>query len=161
MKKLVMMIGLPGSGKSTYAKSLTKCYPDLEFVVLSTDDYIENKAVANGTTYADIFQDTYKEAEEFMFAKLQYAIDNGISVFWDQTNLNKKTRMKKLDKIPDDYVRAFVLYSNTDIDSLLERQKNRKPTKIIPRHVMTNMANSLEWPDADEGFREGLVIYSR
>lgn len=41
-KEAVFLIGLPGSGKSTYIKNLKRKNPEKDYIIASHDDTIEN-----------------------------------------------------------------------------------------------------------------------
>jgi predicted kinase len=51
MKRLIIMRGIPGTGKSTYVRLN---YPDA--TVCSADDYFDEVAALNGTSYEEEFQ---------------------------------------------------------------------------------------------------------
>ena len=86
MPKLIMLVGLPGSGKSTYVKK-TFDFKTGEYLYLSTDVFIEINASLNKITYNEAFPLYIKNAETFLNDSLQLAIDDNISMVWDQTNL--------------------------------------------------------------------------
>ena len=155
MPKLYMLIGVPGSGKSTwYSKFVTEatkgphnlCY-------ISTDMIIDLVARSQGKTYDQVFHDNIKNAEKMMYESVMDAVQDGCDIVWDQTNLNRKSRAKKLIMIPDHYEKIAVYFPTPD--DLDQRLANR-PGKTIPYHVMKSMLSSLEYPQHDEGFD---VIY--
>ena len=65
-RKIVMLVGFPGSGKSTYLNGLLNAptHNDLkDAVVLSTDRFIESVAENTGETYNLVFKENIKLAE--------------------------------------------------------------------------------------------------
>lgn len=68
MSIVVVLSGLPGSGKSYLAQT-----SKLEGKVFrySTDDYIEQMAIQNNSTYTDCFELYIREATEFMNLELK------------------------------------------------------------------------------------------
>lgn len=144
-KQFIMMVGLPCSGKSTYIKQ----YAD-DFVAISTDEYLENKAKELNISYNEAFQRFFKEAEKYMYEKLATAFSCGKNVIWDQTNLTCKSRRNKLQRVPADYYKICIVVS-TAMSTILERNKNRL-NKVIPVHVIENMDKTFEFPKDDEGF---------
>lgn len=165
-----VMVGLPALGKSTITKKLFKTYGknDVPFVY-STDGYIESVATAQGKTYNEVFANTIEEATEHMNDFLQYAIDDGRDVIWDQTNLSVKKREKIINRMkqagydidcicimppdvlakhstaPEDYKAAC--------DEWAERLMHR-PGKTIPTNVIVNMITSFVPPIIEEGFNK-------
>lgn len=142
-----MLSGLPGSGKSTHVANMRM---DLvSTIILSTDYYVERYAKEEGKTYNEVFKEYIGEAHRMMNHALQFALDNRKDIIWDQTNLTRKIRMQKLNRIPDTYNKKCIFFDIT-IDQALER--NNRPGKIIPEDVLWNMNATVEAPTLDEGF---------
>ena len=146
MPTLYMLIGVPGAGKSTWIKK-----QDHNAVVLSTDNYIEDYAAKNNTTYSAVFRDVVGTATNQMNHDLQYALKNGKDIIWDQTNTTVKSRRDKLKKIPSSYRKVAVFFS---IPPDLRERLAGRPGKFIPDAVLLNMINQLEPPTKAEGFDE-------
>lgn len=146
------MIGVPGSGKSTW---LSK-QDTTNAALLSTDNYIESQAI-NGQTYNDVFKDTIKAATIAMNSDLKFAIESGKDIYWDQTNLNAKSRKGKLANIPDDYEKIAVIFPTPDKEELKKRLDSR-PGKSIPGHVMQSMIQNFTIPTEEEGFDQIITV---
>lgn len=152
MPNLVMMCGIPASGKSTYIQQgldYTEFF-NTGYTFLSTDNYIEDKAKKEGKTYNEIFDSTIKEATEEMNKLLEFAIQNNMSIVWDQTNLTPKVRKKKLSKIPESYTKVAV-YNQISLEEAMKRNKNRTG-KVIPQRVLIQMHSVFVPPTEEEGF---------
>ena len=146
--ELIMLCGIPTSGKSTYVSELLLDYPDA--VVLSTDNYIERVARETGKTYNEVFESSIKKAGDHLYRQLYGARDEGKVVIWDQTNLTSKTRKKKLKNFPFSYTKRCV-YFEVSIDEALERNKRREG-KFIPKEVLKRMYSQFEIPTENERF---------
>lgn len=155
MPKLYMLIGVPGSGKSTwYSKFVAESTKGPHNLCYASTDYlIELTAKLQRKTYDDVFHASIKDAEKAMYELVMEAVKDGSDIIWDQTNLNRKARAKKLIMIPDHYEKIAIFFPTPD--DLDQRLANR-PGKTIPYHVMKSMLSSLEYPQHDEGFD---VIY--
>ena len=152
MPKLIMMSGIPTSGKSTYVQNGID-YSELSdegFTYLSTDNYIQEKAKKEGLTYDEIFDYTIKEATEEMYKLLEFAIQSKMNVIWDQTNLTVKSRRKKLKRIPKDYEKVAV-YRKIPLETAMLRNPER-PGKVIPPNTLRDMHRVFQPPTLDEGF---------
>jgi tRNA uridine 5-carbamoylmethylation protein Kti12 len=77
-------------------------------------------------------------------------------IIWDQTNLDSKTRRKKLQKIPSDYVKFAFVFDTPSDETLNERIEQRKD-KVIPRNILDGMISRFESPTEAEGF--DVIIY--
>ena len=150
MPNLYMLIGVPAAGKSTWTANLVENEnPSANIHIASTDALIDIAARLKGKTYDEVFKDTVKDAEKAMYQMVIEAVKNNMDIVWDQTNLNRKTRAKKLIMIPDHYTKIAV-YFPAPVD-LNERLASRSG-KTIPYHIMNSMIDNLEYPEYDEGF---------
>lgn len=141
-----MLIGVPGSGKTTWIRSRQH-----DAVVLSTDDKIEAEAARVGKTYSEVFQDTIKHATSQMGDDLIRAVRAKRDIIWDQTNLTRKSRASKLAMVPDDYEKVAVFFPTPGNDELKRRLSSR-PGKTIPPHIVLGMVSQLQEPTEAEGF---------
>jgi predicted kinase len=151
MPTLYMMIGIPGSGKSTWLAK--QAFDWARTRIISTDNIIDQRAAAQGKTYSDVFQKEIKSATSEMNQQLKAAIAAGDDIVWDQTNLTKKSRAGKLSQIPEEYHKVAVVFRTPDDVELTKRLANR-PGKHIPPNVLLAMKSQLEMPTSGEGFDE-------
>lgn len=157
------MCGLPCSGKSHFVDQwvgnsysyLTDIYP----YVLSTDHVIMTVCEMYGVKYSDHFKNLIGFAENMMYYDLDNAIKEGADIFWDQTNLTKKSRAKKIAKFDGTNYRKEIFVFDTPWDVIQERMKARDDWEIIvPDDVMERMRNSFEMPTEDEGWDAVHVV---
>lgn len=149
MKKqpiMYMLVGIPGSGKSTFIKEHLTGIP-----YVSSDYYIEKWAAAENKTYNDIFQNVAKKAQTEMYKDVDLMIAMKKDFVWDQTNISKEIRKKKLDKIPDLF-RKVAIYFDVPADVAIER--NNKRDRSIPEFVIRQMSGNFEYPTLEEGFTD-------
>lgn len=159
MNEFIMLIGLPGSGKSTYTAELLRKFPDKGYRILSTDDMIEEKAKAAGKTYSEIFPKinmNYLTKE--MKAQFQAGLEAGENMILDRTNMSAKKRKEFLEAVPSGYKKIAVVFSIPDT-LLRERLATRAAAtgKNIPPMVISTMARSYVAPTKDE-FDEIIYI---
>lgn len=149
MPKCYQLIGVPGSGKSTWIKDQewTK-----DCVIVSTDNHVENHAKLEGKTYNEIFEDFMPTAVQLMVDDVIKAREAGKDIIWDQTSVSISSRKKKFNMLPD-YEHVAVVFKTPDAEELARRLANR-PGKNIPDHVMKSMIYNFNMPTEDEGFKE-------
>lgn len=155
MPNLYMLIGVPGSGKSTWIAN--QMFDWNNTVVASTDNYIDRKAKEQGSTYNDMFKGEIGNATDHMNNNIGDAIKNGYNIVWDQTNTSAKARKNKLRMIPDDYKKIAVFFPVPEEQELSKRLSNR-PGKNIPGDVMKSMIANLQEPSKEEGFDDIIVV---
>jgi predicted kinase len=153
-KIFVCLVGVPGSGKSTFVKNNLKGYK-----VISSDDLIEALAKNRGKTYNEIFFEEIKQAERDIFVLLEKAFFDGDNVVWDRTNVDKAKRATVLARVPDHYYKIAVYFEIT-LDAAKERLTNREKEtgKHIPLVALESMLAKLEPPTKAEGFDEILLV---
>lgn len=149
MPKLYVLIGVPGSGKSTWVSAQEWAK---DCVVVSTDEFVELHAKEVGSTYSEIFDDYMPTAVNLMAEKVVRARDAGKDIIWDQTSTSLKSRKRKFNMLPS-YEYIAVVFRTPDRDELDVRLAGR-PGKHIPKRVVDSMISSFEMPTEEEGFKE-------
>jgi hypothetical protein len=143
-----MLVGVPGSGKSTWRKLN---YLQLQnYRLLSTDDYIEEVAKDQNMTYNEAFADAIGRATTAMESAIKDTIENKQSAIFDQTNVTKKSRAKKLKQFLSAGYNCEAYYFESKLS--LSEVNDLRPTKVIPSHIYYKMLHDLEVPSVDEGF---------
>jgi len=150
MKNALFLIGPPGSGKSTWASALS---PD-DWTYLSTDKWIEDVAAREGVTYGEVFKREIKNAEQSMEVQLVSALAQGNDIVWDQTNMTRKSRLKKVGRLLDAGYTVDAHVFMPDAHELHQRQFKRAVAtgKAIPQRVIDSMMENYEHPLEEEGF---------
>lgn len=147
MATLNIIIGIPGSGKSNYAK---KYLLTNNSVYLSSDDIRIELYGFEDQTHNDVVFETMKK-------RTLNALKEGKDVIYDATNLNKKRRSgiineaHKLDAQIDAYLCC------TPINIILERNITRAERQL-PWDKLVQMIQSIEPPMYYEGFDNIYLI---
>ena len=149
MPKCYQLIGVPGSGKSTWTKN-QQWILGMEYV--STDHHVEVYAKEQGKTYSEVFTDYMPRAVELMAEEVRDAREAGRDIIWDQTSTTVKSRARKFNMLPD-YYHIAVVFPTPEHKELMRRLMSR-PGKEIPDHVVASMIASWEDPTEEEGFKE-------
>lgn len=150
-KTVYMLIGVPGSGKSTWVAN--QPFDWNKTVIASTDNYVDRIAKDQGKTYSDVFKSAIKDAEANVVKTVSDAVANGYDIIWDQTNTSAKARAGKLKTLPADYKKIAVVFQTPDQKEHQRRLASR-PGKIIPPEVVGSMIKNFQMPTKAEGFDE-------
>ena len=147
MGKLIMMVGLPASEKSTYAKELASKWE--EYRVFSSDDY-----------RAKLLGDINDQSQnEFIFDTLYndmivYILNGGTAIF-DATNVTRKSRRRCFERLRKvDCIKEACIIP-TFFNVCIDRDKNRERT--VGKDVIMKFARSFEVPMPFEGFDDVYV----
>jgi len=149
MNRLYVLVGVPGSGKSTWVSKQSWAR---DCVYVSTDMYVEDYAKLVGKTYNEVFKLYMPKAVKLMAQDVRVANKAGKDVIWDQTSTTIKSRAKKFRMLPDYEVIAVVF--PTPAEDELKRRLASREGKSIPDNVMKSMISGFEMPTVEEGFKE-------
>jgi len=156
--QIILTVGLPGCGKTTWAKQFIKKNP--RFIRLNRDDLrrsiFPDDDEPNGYKFS-------KEKEDIVsfvqFSTAKEAINRGFSVIVDDTNLNPKTFNKWNDLATSEKV-LLKKHDMTDIPLKVTLRRNQMRRYSVPENVIMKMYNSYintaaETP-AEYSHKEGL-----
>ena len=149
MSKLFIMMGAPGSGKTTWCKNNVP-----KNAVYISRDEIRFNIIKDEDSYFSKEKIVY----DIFINKINEALESGLDVYADQTSLNAGSRKKlinALNKKPDEIIG---IYFTTPLDIVLQRNAQRTGRALVPEDVVVNMFNSLTRPTLDEGFTEILEV---
>ena len=154
MPKCTILVGVPGSGKSTWL--LEREYIEDQYIA-STDDIIEAIAFGFGMTYDEGFKDLISFAEKVMWKELADFAEDGERIYIDRTNLSVKSRKRFIDFLkPYGYEFDAVVFPMPASAALSEeewlRRLDSRQGKTIPNSVLASMVANAEEPTKAEGF---------
>jgi predicted kinase len=149
MPKCYQLVGVPGSGKSTWIEGQDWA---ITCARVSTDKWVEIYAKEVGRTYSEVFKDFMPTAVDLMAKEVVAARELGRDIIWDQTSTTIASRSRKFRMLRD-YEHIAVVFKTPEHTELMRRLMNR-PGKEIPDHVIASMIAGWDEPTEDEGFKE-------
>lgn len=170
---VIVMVGVPGSGKSTYASSLKATSKNT--VIVSSDavrkEFFGDEAIQYSEEVAmkrfkkkniDITGKTEEElvlmmkgvCNSLVFGtvhnRIKKFLNDGQNVIFDATNIRKKERKKFLSQMDGCYNKAIAYYFPITVEDAVARDLERNRT--VGRECIERMMAAIEEPSVDEGF---------
>lgn len=147
--KLRLLMGAPGSGKSTFIKNhlaLTDKYvsrDEIRFSMVSeTEEYFSKEK--------EVFKEYVKRINEGL---------QNYDVFADATHITVASRNKLLRAITTKPTSIEVIWIKTPLDMALERNEMRKGTRAyVPVSAIRRMYHQTEKPEFEEGFSKIYIV---
>lgn len=143
------MIGLPCSGKSTYALELTQKY---NAVIHSSDNLREELFgdVNEQSRNDELFQELHK--------RIKQDLKDGKNVIYDACNISYKRRMVFLQEIKKINCTKECYLMATPYEECIKRNKQRD--RKIPQEVIKRMYKNIYIPQLYEGWNNINIIWS-
>ena len=141
--KFYMLVGLPASGKSTYAKTLDG--------VIFSSDALRAEMWGNEATQGDnqvLLTELHKRIKD--------CLRNGQNAIYDATNINYKKRMAFLQELKHIDCEKICIFIAVPYEECLERNKQRD--RVVPEYVIEKMYKSFNAPYWYEGWDDIRVI---
>ena len=134
---LILLVGLPASGKSTITK------------------YIITEMNKKNIKYVSVNQDTL-ETKKNLFKKINEYVNKKTNIIIDNTNITKNTRKELIDFVlkNNNNYNTYIIYINCDIKLCKHNEAYRylinNGTGHIPKLVYRKMISTFEMPTIDE-----------
>ena len=150
-KFLYVMIGAPGSGKSTFISNHLK-----DGSVWVSRDAIRYSMVSEDEDYfskeSEVLAQFIKSINEMLSPKQPYKY-----IFADATHLNEKSRKKLLNNLKNKPTKIIGLYFDIPLEIIQKRNAQRTGRERVPAQIVAKMYKSMTIPSKKEGF-DGVFI---
>lgn len=133
--EVIMMCGLPGTGKDTW---ISKNAPDLP--MLSLDDLRVKMGVSPVDNQGRVVQAAQNELKKLLRTKQPFV--------YNATNLTADTRGKFVQLFENYGAKVRIVYLETEWNENLRRNADRKA--VVPENVIGRMLSGLQPPEATE-----------
>ncbi len=137
MNNLFVLMGLPGAGKSTFAKILLNIKSDIDY--LSSDELRKQFWK---------YKDNHKKIFSIMHEKTLEYLQNGRDVIYDSTNLERKYRVKLYQKTKESNMttRVIIVFIHNGLEKAIEQSKQRKKRIDVNEQLIRDMYRTVQVP---------------
>lgn len=149
--EVIMTVGLPGSGKTTWATNLQKQNREMGYNILGTDAIIEQMRVVGASrAYSVRWELLIEMATECFDAILRIAASRNRNYILDQTNVYASARKRKMTKFSG-FRRVAVVVQPDDAELVRRTQKRTKESKKeIPLLEVRKMKANYTLPETSD-----------
>lgn len=147
MKKLIVMVGVPGAGKTTLAKKLV----EKGFHYMNADS-IRLELYGNAAEQGD-----KEQVFALFFERFEQALSGSLDIVVDNTNINMKQRKPLLDRAQAAGYTDVQLWM-LDVPLQLCLQRNASRERTVPDDIVTNMFHELTRSGRPQRSEGRLVI---
>lgn len=141
MARLKMLIGLPGSGKSTFAAKIIETEPG--WIHLSSDRIAHERfGVNEPIDHRTVFEELYQQTAASLTA--------GRDVIYDATNLASSRRKSLLNRLRKMEAETEAILFFTPVEVLKQRNRMRHDREQVPEAILERYIRALQFPRKDE-----------
>ncbi|KAI3742946.1 hypothetical protein L1987_60645 [Smallanthus sonchifolius] len=165
--ELIMMVGLPASGKTTWAERWVNDHPEKRYILLGTNlalDQMKVPGLLRKQNYGVRFDRLMDRATAIFNTLLIRASKRPCNLIIDQTNVYKSARKRKLKPFVNYQKIAVVAISWPEDLKARSEKRFRETGKDVPAEAVNEMIanfvlpNSKDMPGTDEYFDQVVYI---
>lgn len=135
--EIIMLSGLPGTGKDTYIKNN---YPSLPVITL--DDIRAEKGISPVGNQSEVIAVAKERAREYLRGKQPF--------IWNATSVTEQLRTPLISLFEDYGARVKIVFLETEWNEQLRRNSSRKAE--VPTQAIEKMLSKLEIPEPHEAY---------
>lgn len=141
--EVILISGLPGTGKDTYIKNNFSSLP-----MISLDDLREKLNVDPEDEQGTIYNLAKEKAKEYLRNKQPFV--------WNATNLTNLIRQKQIKLFHDYHAKVRIIYLETSYEEVLLRNSSRN--RVVLESVINKMLRNLNIPENYEAEKVEWII---
>lgn len=151
---IVMMVGLPGSGKSTFAQSIS-----IRHNGSATKPIIHSSDAIRKELYGDETDQTHNnDVFTVLHRRIKNDLVQGKDTVYDATNISKKARAAFLNELSNIQCHKVCIVIMTTYNLCLQRNKLRN--RAVPDYAIKRMYLNWNPPSYDEGFDDIVLQFN-
>ena len=159
--EIIMMVGLPGAGKTVWAMNYASNHPEKKYCILGTNmimDKMKVMGLMRKRNYHGRWDALIKQATDVLNKIFKIAERKNRNYILDQTNVYFSARRRKMNNFRG-YRRIAAVVVNTN-EVLKERtaKREKEEGKIVPESAVLEMKANFALPEVGEVFDDVWFI---
>lgn len=153
--EIIMMVGLPGSGKSYWCENYAKQHKEKKFYILGTNIIIDRMKVFNlvrKRNYHGRWEELIKRASAVLNKLFKVAQKSPRNYILDQTNVYFTARQRKMESFKGYKRIAAVVVNKPDVLKYRTDKQRQVEGKIIPDEAIDEMKKNFTLPEVGPSF---------
>lgn len=147
--ELIMLQGLPGSGKSAFAETLKQ-----KGYIICSSDAIREELCGDVNC-----QDKNQEVFTVLHRRIKENLQNGRNVVYDACNISSKRRTAFLRELKHiECIKNIIVIATPYVQCLIQ---NDGRDREVPEHVIENMYKNWQFPYWFEGWDDIKIVMER
>ena len=130
MSKMYLMIGAPGVGKTYYIYQ----HKNPSDIVISRDK-IRFSIIDEKDSYFSKEKEVYNE----FINQINFAIEQNLTFYVDQTSLNFASRSKLFNRLKQKPDKIIAIYLKSSLSKILEQNARRSGRELVPEDAVIKM----------------------
>lgn len=151
MANIIIMCGIPGSGKSTYVEK----YRGKHDIYISRD-LIRFSMLEKGQEYFGKEKLVFDTFVKIINQSLK--INNIENIWVDATHINPPSRYKILRRISKQYNSLKIVVMDTPLSVCIDRNNYREGRAKVPESAINGMYKNFKMPTFEEGYDEIITV---
>ena len=159
--EVIVMVGLPGSGKSYWCENFTRDNPEKKYYILGTNliiDRMKITGLSRKRNYHGRWEELIKRASGILNKLFAVAKNNPRNYILDQTNVYFTARRRKMESFKLYKRKAVVIVNKPTILAQRIEKQQQLEGKVIPVNAIMEMKKNFTLPERGPSFDEVLYI---
>ena len=156
---IILVCGLPGSGKSFFAR---------KYFAKSGRKRVSRKEIRHNLYEMLTFGEKWSE-EKFDLVDenlvkhlekkmIEHLLQIGEQILIDNMSISASSREMYAAIAARNKKTISAIFINTDLATCLKRNRERPPEAVVPESIISNLVATIKYPDRKEGFKDVLII---
>ncbi|XP_062381451.1 heterogeneous nuclear ribonucleoprotein U-like protein 2 [Sardina pilchardus] len=153
--EVVMMVGMPGSGKSRWARAIMAEHPDKRYSLLSTDSVLACMKGVGGAAQREV---ALQQAAQCLTQLIRVAAGRRRNYILDQANVYLSARRHKMLLFAGLRRRAVVVFPSDQEWKRRLAQQQRDQAKEVPEEALLKLKVTFTLPETGDLLEEVLFV---